>query len=67
MQSNFFPRAMTGLRASNLNQQVVVTGGWMDGYHCRDEVLCEVLLMIAFVSRFFSMMLSPKRGNKLEL
>jgi len=58
---------MAGLRASNLNQQVVVTGGGYDEYYYGDEVLCEVLLMIAFVSRFFSMMLSPKHGNKLEL
>ena len=41
VQSNFFPRAMVGLKASNLNQQVVVTGGIDDGY--RDEVLHAVL------------------------
>ena len=33
-----FPRAMFGLRAANLNQQVVVIGG-DDTEHERDEVL----------------------------
>jgi hypothetical protein len=33
------PRALMGLRAANLNQQVVVTGGNNDGKNIRDEVL----------------------------
>ena len=37
-----FPRALTGLRAAHLNQQVVVVGG-LDGSKDRDEVLCGIL------------------------
>jgi len=33
------PRALMGLRAAHLNQQVVVTGGNNDGKNIRDEVL----------------------------
>ena len=36
-----FPRALFGLRAAHLNQQVVVTGGY-DGRSNRDEVLCGI-------------------------
>ena len=38
-----FPRALHGLRAAHLNQQVVVTGGKDDDYNYRDEVLCGIL------------------------
>ena len=34
---------MAGLRASNLNQQVVITGGGDDKFNHRDEVLCQIL------------------------
>ena len=40
-----FPRAVYGLRAARLNQQVVVVGGADRGIY-RDEVLCEILLLI---------------------
>ena len=33
-----FPRALKGLRAAHLNQQVVVTGGADNGRNARDEV-----------------------------
>ena len=38
-----FSRALQGLRAALLNQQVIVTGGWDDGYNNRDEVLTGIL------------------------
>ena len=41
-----FHRAMNGLRAAHLNQQVVVTGGLDDGGNYRDEVLCGILLLM---------------------
>ena len=40
-----FPRALTGLRAAHLNQQMVVTGG-QHGSKDRDEVLCGIILLI---------------------
>ena len=60
-----FPRALAGLRAAHLNQQMVVTGGY-DGRKYRDEVLCGIFSLIvfyfAFVSRFFSSMMSQEGG-----
>ena len=55
-----FPRALAGLRAAHLNQQMVVVGGsggsngryevfggtWEHGSDSRDEVLCGIILLI---------------------
>ena len=38
-----FPRALSGLIAAHLNQQVVVVGGQDGSYSDRDEVLCGIL------------------------
>ena len=40
---SIFLRAMWGLKAAHLNQQVVVTGGQDDERNNRDEVLCGIL------------------------
>ena len=48
-----FPRALSGLIAAHLNQQVVVTGG-QDGSNSRDEVLCGILYSDYVIDFLFS-------------
>ena len=51
MISKFFSRALQGLRAAHLNQQLVVTGGNDNEGNKRDEVLCGIYKLVVFTDQ----------------